>query len=116
MGNSSASLNQDSGIDATIPEAGGSGASAVGSVAGGPRKTDEIRGGFVLRAKSDEQPSRRRSLVERTGMKTFVQVISLMKVVSLDLNSCFTHNITLNLHTFANFKLKRKVCDLEWQS
>ena len=116
MGNSSASLNQDSGIDATIPEAGGSGASAVGSVAGGPRKTDEIRGGFVLRAKSDEQPSRRRSLVERTGMKTFVQVISLMKVVSLDLNSCLTHNITLNLmddvHTFSNFKLKRKVCDL----
>jgi len=79
MGNSSASLNQDSGIDATIPEAGGSGASAVGSVAGGPRKTDEIRGGFVLRAKSDEQPSRRRSLVERTGMKTFVQGLKLKK-------------------------------------
>ena len=80
MGNSVSSLNQDSGVDgggtsSTIPEAGGSGASAVGSVTGGPRKTDEIRGGFVLRAKSDEAPSRRRSLVERTGMKTFVQVI-----------------------------------------
>jgi junctophilin len=76
IGNSVSSLNQDSGVDspATIPEAGGSGASAVGSVTGGPRKTDEIRGGFVLRAKSDEAPSRRRSLVERTGMKTFVQV------------------------------------------
>ena len=75
MGNSVSSLNQDSGVDATIPEAvGSSGASAVGSVTGGPRKTDEIRGGFVLRAKSDEAPSRRRSLVERTGMKTFVQV------------------------------------------
>ena len=79
MGNSISSLNQDSGVDgggmsSTIPEAGGSGASAVGSVTGGPRKTDEIRGGFVLRAKSDEAPSRRRSLVERTGMKTFVQV------------------------------------------
>ena len=83
MGNSVSSL-QDSGVDggppSTIPEAGGSGASAVGSVTGGPRKTDEIRGGFVLRAKSDEQPSRRRSLVERTGMKTFVQVITLVKV------------------------------------
>ena len=85
MGNSVSSL-QDSGVDgglpSTIPEAGGSGASAVGSVTGGPRKTDEIRGGFVLRAKSDEQPSRRRSLVERTGMKTFVQVITLVKVFS----------------------------------
>lgn len=84
MGNSVSSLNRDSGVDEagaspTIPEAGGSGASAVGSVTGGPRKTDEIRGGFVLRAKSDEQPSRRRSLVERTGMKTFVQV-SLFKI------------------------------------
>ena len=84
MGNSVSSL-QDSGVDggvSTIPEAGGSGASAVGSVTGGPRKTDEIRGGFVLRAKSDEAPSRRRSLVERTGMKTFVQVITWMKVCS----------------------------------
>ena len=85
MGNSVSSLNQDSGVDgggtsSTIPEAGGSGASAVGSVTGGPRKTDEIRGGFVLRAKSDEAPSRRRSLVERTGMKTFVQV-SLIKII-----------------------------------
>lgn len=32
------------------------------------------RGGFVLRSKSDDVPHRRRSLVERTGMKTFVQV------------------------------------------
>ena len=79
MGNSVSSLTQDSGVDGgaqttTIPEAGGSGASAVGSSGGPPRKSDEIRGGFVLRAKSDEAPSRRRSLVERTGMKTFVQV------------------------------------------
>ncbi len=36
------------------------------------------RGGFVLRAKSDDIPHRRRSLVERTGMKTFVQVESLI--------------------------------------
>lgn len=35
---------------------------------------EEIRGGFVLRSKSDQAPHRRRSLVERTGMKTFVQV------------------------------------------
>ena len=85
MGNSASSLNRDSGVDEAIPEAGGSGASAVGSVTGGPRKTDEIRGGFVLRAKSDEQPSRRRSLVERTGMKTFVQVclVNSLNVIAL---------------------------------
>lgn len=34
----------------------------------------EARGGFVLRSKSDEVPHRRRSLVERSGMKNFVQV------------------------------------------
>lgn len=34
----------------------------------------EARGGFVLRSKSDDVPHRRRSLVERTGMKSFVQV------------------------------------------
>ena len=38
------------------------------------RRGEEARGGFVLRAKSDEYPARRRSLVERTGMKTLVQV------------------------------------------
>ena len=72
-------LSQDGVVDgeiqtSTIPEVGGSGASVAGSTGGGPRKSDEVRGGFVLRAKSDEAPSRRRSLVERTGMKTFVQV------------------------------------------
>jgi len=84
IGNSVSSLNQDSGVDGggisgTIPEAGGSSASVVGSVTGGPRKTDEIRGGFVLRAKSDEAPTRRRSLVERSGMKGFVQGLKLKK-------------------------------------
>ena len=82
IGNSLSSLNQESlgGIDSkdgqssTIPEVAGSGASAVGSTGGPPRKSDEIRGGFVLRSKSNEAPSRRRSLVERSGMKTFVQV------------------------------------------
>ena len=42
------------------------------------RQAEEGRGGFVLRAKSDEVPHRRRSLVERSGMKNFVQVCSLL--------------------------------------
>ena len=79
MENAIPPLSQDGVVDgeiqtSTIPEVGGSGASVAGSTGGGPRKSDEVRGGFVLRAKSDEAPSRRRSLVERTGMKTFVQV------------------------------------------
>ena len=104
MGNSISSLNQDSGVDGggisgAIPEAGGSGASAVGSTTGGPRKTDEIRGGFVLRAKSDEAPSRRRSLVERTGMKTFVQVKIkyLLPFFYLSLTVIFFYN---HIHIF----------------
>lgn len=35
---------------------------------------EEARGGFVLRSKSVEVPHRRRSLVERSGMKNLVQV------------------------------------------
>ena len=65
--NSMASLNQDS-----EQHPGNSSASSTGSKRSGG--VDEPRGGFVLRAKSDEAPHRRRSLVERTGMKTFVQV------------------------------------------
>ena len=41
------------------------------------RNAEDGRGGFVLRAKSDEVPHRRRSLVERTGMKNFDQVKKL---------------------------------------
>jgi hypothetical protein len=36
---------------------------------------DEARGGFVLKSRSDEAPVRRRSLVERTGMKNLMQVL-----------------------------------------
>ena len=49
------------------------------------RQAEEGRGGFVLRAKSDEVPHRRRSLVERSGMKNFVQVCSLL-IFALMLN------------------------------
>ena len=53
MGNSVSSLNQDSGVDgggtsSTIPEAGGSGASAVGSVTGGPRKTEHVHRKLII--------------------------------------------------------------------
>ena len=60
---------------ATDPSA----AAAVAAARTISRRGEEARGGFVLRAKSDEYPSRRRSLVERTGMKTLVQVVVLSK-------------------------------------
>ncbi|XP_040568312.1 uncharacterized protein jp [Lepeophtheirus salmonis] len=43
------------------------------------RDNIDSRGGFVLRSRSDEVPHRRRSLVERTGMKNFVQSLKLKK-------------------------------------
>ena len=61
-------LNQDGGAGMSLP---GDGAEVVVAP---KRHSEEGRGGFVLRAKSDEVPHRRRSLVERTGMKNFVQV------------------------------------------
>ena len=44
------------------------------SAAGGTKDNAELRGGFVLKSRSDEAPVRRRSLVERTGMKNLMQV------------------------------------------
>ena len=40
----------------------------------GTKDNAELRGGFVLKSRSDEAPVRRRSLVERTGMKNLMQV------------------------------------------
>jgi hypothetical protein len=39
---------------------------------------EEARGGFVLKSRSDEAPVRRRSLVERTGMKNLMQVRNIV--------------------------------------
>ena len=61
-------------------------AAAVAAARTISRRGEEARGGFVLRAKSDEYPSRRRSLVERTGMKTLVQV--KMRMFELYLCKC----------------------------
>jgi hypothetical protein len=41
---------------------------------------EEARGGFVLKSRSDEAPVRRRSLVERTGMKNLMQVRNIVCV------------------------------------
>jgi len=51
------------------------------SVANGSAKGDgvEVRGGFVLKSRSDEAPVRRRSLVERTGMKNLMQGLKIRK-------------------------------------
>jgi len=82
------SLNQDgepmaAEEPAIDPEA-GTDAAAVAAAAVAAARTiskrgEEARGGFVLRAKSEEMPHRRRSLVERTGMKTLVQGLKLKK-------------------------------------
>ena len=58
-----------------VPEGADPATSGAASNAGAASKRgEEARGGFVLRAKSDEYPRRRRSLVERSGMKNLVQV------------------------------------------
>lgn len=40
---------------------------------------EEVRGGFVLKSRSDEAPVRRRSLVERTGMKNLMQGLKIRR-------------------------------------
>jgi len=51
------------------------------ALANGTAKGDsaEVRGGFVLKSRSDEAPVRRRSLVERTGMKNLMQGLKIRK-------------------------------------
>lgn len=58
-----------------------SSAMSNGSGPGGPGAKDsaELRGGFVLKSRSDEAPVRRRSLVERTGMKNLMQGLKIRK-------------------------------------
>lgn len=55
---------------------------ANGTRGGGGGGGEEARGGFVLKSRSDEAPVRRRSLVERTGMKNLMQVLHLPKFPS----------------------------------
>ena len=55
-----------------------------GGVGAGAKDNVEIRGGFVLKSRSDEAPTRRRSLVEKTGMKNLMQVIIILN------KKCFT--------------------------
>ena len=48
----------------------------------GAKDSAELRGGFVLKSRSDEAPVRRRSLVERTGMKNLMQVAEEIRYCS----------------------------------
>jgi len=50
-----------------------------GGVGAGAKDNVEIRGGFVLKSRSDEAPTRRRSLVEKTGMKNLMQGLKIRK-------------------------------------
>jgi len=50
-----------------------------GGVGVGGKDSAELRGGFVLKSRSDEAPVRRRSLVERTGMKNLMQGLKIRK-------------------------------------
>ena len=52
----------------------GGGAASVAGAGAGVKDSADLRGGFVLKSRSDEAPVRRRSLVERTGMKNLMQV------------------------------------------
>ena len=75
-------------------------AAAVAAARTISRRGEEARGGFVLRAKSDEYPARRRSLVERTGMKTLVQVRSKCGCLTLSPNF---FSFLLSVQLFAEF-------------
>lgn len=51
-------------------------------------RMDEIRGGFVLKARSDEPPARRNSLVEKTrkGLLS-VSLVQARKLISFRINN-----------------------------
>ena len=85
---------------ATAPAA----AAAVAAARTISRRGEEARGGFVLRAKSDEYPSRRRSLVERTGMKTLVQVkMRMSNFISVNAKFGLRHKLLPPFFAWCNF-------------
>lgn len=55
---------------------GGGGGGALDPSAERDRRVDDSRGGFVLKARSDEPPARRRSLVEKSGLKRSILSVS----------------------------------------
>ena len=61
--------------------------------AGGRGGGEEARGGFVLKSRSDEAPVRRRSLVERTGMKNLMQVTFLYLIQLMPLSKVSRYQI-----------------------
>lgn len=61
--NEGAGSNVPTGVDA-----------AVVAASERDRRIDDSRGGFVLKAKSDEPPQRRRSLVEKSLKKSILMV------------------------------------------
>lgn len=52
------------------------GLDAAAAAAERDRRIDDSRGGFVLKARSDEPPQRRRSLVEKSGLKKSILSVS----------------------------------------
>lgn len=61
------SLRSNEGAGASIPV----GVEAATAAAERDRRIDDSRGGFVLKARSDEPPQRRRSLVEKSLKKSW---------------------------------------------
>ncbi len=68
------SLRSNEGAGSGIP----AGVEAAVAAAERDRRVDDSRGGFVLKARSDEPPQRRRSLVEKSLKKSILSVSALL--------------------------------------
>ena len=98
---SMASLNREAEVPTSTSQAGGLDEVAGAETSSGreiSRRGEEARGGFVLRAKSDDVPQRRRSLVERSGMKSIVQVSSKKIFFNVHLQNVSRISIKIRLN------------------
>lgn len=70
------------------------------------RRMDDSRGGFVLKARSDEPPVRRRSLVERSG--NIKRMLSVSKKKEGKQRKCILNYVCRKIFHFpdAEFSLK----------
>lgn len=75
------SLRSNEAFNSSVPAgSSSSAANAVAAAAERDRRVDDARGGFVLKAKSDEPPHRRRSLVEKSLKKSILSVSTLLYI------------------------------------
>lgn len=111
--NSLSSLGSDDAHNVKTGAAGAAGSVSDEPVIGSEgrdKKLDDTRGGFVLKANSDEQPSRRKTLVSKSThslKRTFMSVSIVHLIAYLRVYHVQSIRLSLSPKRFRNFRFHR---------